>query len=140
MRFDPEDRTLNFEIGLRCSMFEVRRSLGIWRSGPRWVECLDGFVRVAKGIYTTPHVRKCIIQNAYSTDADLVKSALTHTAKLTNKLAKRQEKKCDERTVAVFEECTTIGLRISGYGTAEVFIDFAEEKHTEIQDKHRLVP
>ena len=30
------------------------------------------------------------------------------------------------------EEYTTIGLRISGYGAAEVFIDFAEElKHTE---------
>ena len=31
-----------------------------------------------------------------------------------------------------FEEYTTIGLRISGYGAAEVFIDFAEElKHME---------
>ena len=30
------------------------------------------------------------------------------------------------------EKYTTIGLRISGYGAAEVFIDFAEEiKHTE---------
>ena len=30
------------------------------------------------------------------------------------------------------ENYTTIGLRISGYGAAEVFIDFAEElKHTE---------
>ena len=38
----------------------------------------------------------------------------------------------DKSAVAMLKSTRTIGLRISGYGAAEVFIDFAEElKHTE---------
>ena len=51
--------------------------------------------------------------------------------RLKNILAKglkKQRQKCS----GFVEKYTTIGLRISGYGAAEVFIDFAEElKHTE---------
>ena len=60
-----------------------------------------------------------------------VKSALTRIARLKNRQAKGLKKwwqKCSDYA----EKYTTIGLRISGYGAAEVFIDFAEElQHTE---------
>ena len=56
--------------------------------------------------------------------------------------SRRSKKKCDKKLAASEnrETCfgrllikyTTIGLRISGYGAAKVYIDFAEElKHTE---------
>ena len=46
----------------------------------------------------------------------------------TKKSKTNGEKKCS----GYVEDYTTIGLRISGYGAAEVFIDFAEElRHTE---------
>ena len=48
--------------------------------------------------------------------------------------SKRSKKNGDKSAVAMLkiENYTTIGLRISRYGAAEVFIDFAEElKHTE---------
>ena len=45
---------------------------------------------------------------------------------------KRSQKNGDKSAVAMLRRYTTIGLRISGYGAAEVFIDFAEElRHTE---------
>ena len=47
-------------------------------------------------------------------------------------LSKRSKKNGDRSAVAMLKKYTTIVLRISGYGAAEVFIDFAEElKHTE---------
>ena len=47
--------------------------------------------------------------------------------------SKKSKKNGDRIAVGVMnEEYTTIGLRLPGYGAAEVFIDFAEElKHTE---------
>ena len=80
-------------------------------------------------------VKSGIFQSAFSTsprvDAYLGKSALVRIARLKNSLAKglkRMVTKCSGYT----EKYTTIGLRSSGYGAAEVFIDFAEElKHTE---------
>ena len=46
--------------------------------------------------------------------------------------SKRSKKNCDRIAVAFLKEYTTIGLRVSGYGAAEVYNDFAEElKHTE---------
>ena len=42
------------------------------------------------------------------------------------------EKNGDKKCSGYVENYTTIGLRLFGYGAAEVFIDFAEElKHTE---------
>ena len=59
------------------------------------------------------------------------KSALMRIVKLKNRPAtspKMMKKNCS----GYAEKCTTIGLRLSGYGAAEVFIDFTEElKHTE---------
>ena len=64
-------------------------------------------------------------------DADLEKSALMHTAKLMNSLAKIL-KRMVTKVQWLKENYTTIGLRMSRYGAAEVLIDFAEElKHTE---------
>ena len=46
--------------------------------------------------------------------------------------SKRAKKNGDKSAVAMLKIYTTIGLRISRYGAAEIFIDFAEElKHTE---------
>ena len=46
--------------------------------------------------------------------------------------SKRSKKNGDKSEVAMLKKYTTIGLRISGYGAAEVFIDSAEElQHTE---------
>ena len=52
-------------------------------------------------------------------------------ARLMNSLAKGL-KRMVTKVQWYVENYTTIGLRISRYGAAEVFIDFAEElKHTE---------
>ena len=46
--------------------------------------------------------------------------------------SKESKKKGDTSAVAMLKNYTPIGLRISRYGAADVFIDFAEElKHTE---------
>ena len=46
--------------------------------------------------------------------------------------SKRSKKNGDQSASGYAEKYTTVGLRISGHGAAEVFIDFAEElKHTE---------
>ena len=53
-------------------------------------------------------------------------------ARLMNSLAKGLKKNGDKSAVAMLKNYTTIGLRMSRYGAAEVFIDFAEElKHME---------
>ena len=100
-------------------------------------ECFDGHARITlKELAMTHFVKNGTLQNACSTRprvvADLGKSAHSHTVRLTNSLAKRSKKNGDKSAVAMLKKYTTIGLRISGYGAAEVFIDFAEElRHTE---------
>ena len=65
-------------------------------------------------------------------DADFWKSALTLTARLMNRVAKGPNKNCVKKCSGFFQNYTTIGLRDSRYGAAEVYNDFAEElKHTE---------
>ena len=54
-----------------------------------------------------------------------------HTARLMNSLAKGL-KRMATKVQGLFEDYTTIGLRISRHGAAEVFIDFSQElKQTE---------
>ena len=65
-------------------------------------------------------------------DADLEKSVLVRIARSKNSPAKRSKKKGDKSAVAMLKNYTTIGLRISRYGAAEVVISLTEElKHTE---------
>ena len=65
-------------------------------------------------------------------DSYLGKIALMRIAKLTNSPARSLKRMVTKLAVAFFEEYTTIGLRFSKYGAAEVYNDFAEElKHTE---------
>ena len=120
----------------------------------RVVECLDGPMRItSKELAPIHSVKSGTLQNACSTSprvvADLGKSALMRIARLTNSLAKGPKEwwqKCsgyveeewaelqngETRCFRSLIKCTTIGLRIPGYGAAEVFIDFtAELKHTE---------
>ena len=53
-------------------------------------------------------------------------------ARLMNRLAKSRKKNGDKSAVAILKNTRQLGLRMSRYGAAEVFIDFAEElKHTE---------
>ena len=113
-------------------------------------ECLDCPARITlKELAPIHSVKNGILQNACSTsrrmDADLVKSALYAHRQVEEQLCKRSKKNGDKSAVSgsVEEECaspknratcfgcllikyTTIGLRIPGYGAAEVFIDFME--------------
>ena len=100
------------------------------------VERLDGLARITlQELAITHFVKNGIPQSACSTrqkvDADLGTSALVHTARLMNSLAKglkRMVTKCS----GYVENYTTIGLHTSRYGAAEVYNYFAEElKHTE---------
>ena len=54
-------------------------------------------------------------------------SALMRIARLTNSPAKKSKKNGDKSAVAILKNTRQLGLRISGYGAAEVFIDCAEE-------------
>ena len=96
------------------------------------VECPDGLARItSKELAPIHSVKNGILQNACSTSprvvADLGKSALMRIARLMNSPARILK-----RMGNVEKNYTTIGLRISRYGAAEVLIDFAEElEHTE---------
>ena len=100
------------------------------------VECLDGLARItSKELATTHSVKNGILRNACSTspkkDAGLGKSAPMRIARLMNSLAKGPKRMVTKGSGYV-ENYTTIWLRISRYGAAEVFIDFSEElRHTE---------
>ena len=66
-----------------------------------------------KGTCNTPFYQKCISQSACSfsqkVDADLVKSALMHTARLKNSLAKRSQKNGDKSAVAMLKITRQLG-------------------------------
>ena len=89
-----------------------------------------------KGTCTNPFCEKwhppvCLFYKS-EMDADLGKSALMRIARLKNSQAKGLEKNGWQKCSGNAEKYTTFGLRISGCGAAEVFIDCAEElKHTE---------
>ena len=90
----------------------------------KWLDCRARIT--SKELAPLHSVKNGILQNACSTspkmDADLVKSALMHTARLMNSLAKGL-KNGDKSAAAMLN---------SRYGAAEVYNDFAEElKHTE---------
>ena len=99
-------------------------------------ECLDCLARItSKELAPLHSVKSGTIQNACSTRrrvvADLWKSALMRIARLMNSLAKVQKRMVTKGSGRV-ENYTTIGLRFSRYGAAEVYNDFAEElRHAE---------
>ena len=100
-------------------------------------ECLDGRARItSKELAPIHSVKSCTLQNACSTrpkmDEYLGKSALMRIARLMNSLAKGLKRMVTKVQWLFFEDFTTVGLRKSRYGAAEVFIDFTEElRHTE---------
>ena len=99
----------------------------------RWLHCRARIT--SKELAQLHAVKNGILRSACSAsqkmDADLERSALTHTARLMNSLAKGP-KRLVTKCSGYIEEYTTIGLRMSRYGAAEVLIDFAEElKRTE---------
>ena len=121
---------------LRGKLRKMHREPEVRDAEVRVEECLDCLARItSKELASTHSVKSGILQNACSTsprmDADLWISALERIAKFMNSLAKGLKgmvTKCS----GYAENYTTIGLCISGYGAAEVFIDFPEElKHTE---------
>ena len=119
------------------------------------IECLDGHARItSKELAPIHSVKSGILQNACSTRptvvAELGKSARMHIVRLMNNLVKGPEKNGDKSAVAMLKKyelhdrtgrlvknayssnTRQIGLRISGCGAAEVFIDFTEElRHAE---------
>ena len=117
---------------LSCSRVrEMHREPEVPDAGATVVERLDGLARITLEELAPIHcVNNGILRSACSTcqkmDLNWWMSALTHTARLTNSQARilnRMVKNCS----GYIEEYTTIGLRISGYGAAEVFIDLTEE-------------
>ena len=120
----------------RSRVWKMHREPEVPEAEAQVEEWLDCRARISSKELAPFHsVKKGILQNACSTspkmDANFGKSALMHTARLMSSLAKglkRWWQKCSD----CVEIYTTIGLRISGYGAAEVHNDFAEElKHTE---------
>ena len=107
-------------------MREMRREPEVPEERVSVVECLDCRARVtSKELAPLHSVKSGILQNACSTsprmDADLGEKC-SYAHRQVEGL-KRMVKKCSGSV----ENHTTIGLRISRYGAAEVFIDFTEE-------------
>ena len=99
-----------------------------------WLDCRARIT--SKELAPLHPVKNGILQNACSTspkrDTGFGKSALMRIDKLVNTLVKGLKKNDDKKCSDYVEKYTTVGLRISRYGAAEVFIDFVEElKHTE---------
>ena len=112
-------------------MRETRREPDVPEERVPVVECFDCPARItSKELAPIHSVKNGILQSACSTsprkDADLGNSARMRIARLMNSLAKGP-KKNGEKCSGYADKYTTIGLRIPGYGAAEVFIDFKEE-------------
>ena len=78
------------------------------------VECFDGLARISsKGTCTNSFCEMCILQYACSTsrktDANVGKSALMHTARLMNSLAKGQKRMVTKSAVALLKK--VIGMK-----------------------------
>ena len=81
-----------------------------------------------------------ILQSACSTSPKMSANLGMSAPRLTNSSA-RSPKESWQKCSGCVEEYTTIGLRISGCGAAEVFTDFAEElKHTEAKPMQHSGP
>ena len=121
---------------LRSRVWKMHREPEVPEGRVPVVECLDCRARItSKELAQLHSVKIGILWSACSTsqkkDADLGKSALTHTARLTNSFA-RSLKEWWQKCSAKIEEYTTIRLRMSRYRAAEVLIDFVEDlTHTE---------
>ena len=125
--------------------------------------CLDGLARItSKELAPIHSVKNGTLQNACSTRprvvADLGRSALMHIARLKNSLAKGPKrmvtkvqwlcwkgmsslKEQGDLFWTLIHQVHDILLRISGFGAAEVFIDFAEElKRTETNPMRSIHP
>ena len=89
-----------------------------------------------KGTCTTPfcgkwHPPECFFYKSENGCRFGEKCSYAHR-QVEEQPSKRSKENGDKSAVAMLQKYTTIGLRISGHGAAEVFTDFAEElKHTE---------
>ena len=89
-----------------------------------------------KGTCRTPfcekwHPSECLFYKSENGSKFEEKCSYAHR-QVDEQPSKKFNKKGDKIAVTILKKYTTIGLRISGYGVAEVFIDFAEGlKHTE---------
>ena len=121
------------------------------------VECLDGIARITlEELAITHFLKNGTLQNACSTSprvvADLGKSAHSHAHRQVDEQPTKRSKKNDDKSAVAFLkkyelhdrtwkpvvcrvqfiEYTTIGLRLQGYGAAEVALKFTEElRHAE---------
>ena len=123
---------------LRGRVWEMHREPEVLEAEVQVEECLDCRARItSKDLAPLYSVKSGILQKACSTSQKNGcrfggKSSFAHRQvdELPSKRSKKEEwwQKC----CGYAENYTTIGLRISRYGAAEVFIDFEEElKHTE---------
>ena len=107
------------------------------------VECLDCPERkTSKELAPIHYVKNGILQNACSTsrrrDAYFGEKCSYAHRQVDEQPSKRSKNNGDKRIVAMLNT-RQFGLRISGYGAAEVFIDFTEElKHTETNPMYEI--
>ena len=95
----------------------------------KWLDCRARFT--SKGPCTTPfcgkwHPPNCLFYKSKNGCRFGEKCSYAHR-QVDEQPSKRSQKNGDKSAVAMLQNCTIIGLRISRYGAAEVFIDFAEE-------------
>ena len=95
----------------------------------KWLDCRARIK--SKELAQLHSVKNGILRRACSTsqkqDADLGKKCSYAQRQVDEQPSKKFQKNGDKSAEAYIEEYTTIGLRISGYGAAEVYNDFAEE-------------
>ena len=117
-------------------MREMRREPNVLEAEAPVVECLDGLARVSSKDFAPIHSVKsgtpeCLFYKSESGCRFGEKCSYAHR-QVDEQPSKRFKKNGDKSAWLQIEKYTTIGLRISEYGAAEVCIDFAEElKHTE---------
>ena len=100
----------------------------------KWLDCRARITSTE--LATTPlcekwHPPECLFYKSENGCRFAEKCSYAHR-QVDEQPSKRSQKNGDQKCSGYVENYTTIGLRISRYGAAEVYNDFAEElKHTE---------
>ena len=120
----------------RGRMSEMHREPKVLDAGVPVEDCLDCRARIASKELSPLHsVKRGILQNACSAcpkKGCRFGEECSHTHRQVEVQLSKRDNKWWQKCSGYAEKYTTIGLRISRYGAAEAFIDFAEElKHTE---------
>ena len=121
---------------LRGRMWEMHREPRVPEAGLPVEECFDCIARITSKEFAPVHsVKNGILQCLFYKSENgcrFGEKCSYARRQVDEQPSKRSKKNVDKSAVSYVENYTTIGLRISGYGAAEVIIHFTEElKHTE---------